>query len=72
MLLFSYGAGLSQIESDRLRLAFQGSARGLTLFFVLSGYLLYLPFARRDFGGGGAVDLPRYARNRILRMSRCT
>lgn len=68
MLVFSYGAGLSQIESDRLRLALQGSARGLTLFFVLSGYLLYLPFARRDFGGGGPVDLPRYARNRILRI----
>ena len=69
MLVFSYGAELSQIESDRLlRLAFQGSARGLTLFFVLSGYLLYLPFARRDFGDGGPVDLPRYARNRILRI----
>lgn len=41
---------------------------GVFLFFALSGYLLYWPFARRDFGSGGRIDLRRYARNRALRI----
>ena len=45
-----------------------GGGFGVFLFFALSGYLLYLPFARRDFGAGEAVDLRRYARNRALRV----
>lgn len=39
-----------------------GGGLGVFLFFTLSGYLLYLPFAR------GGVDLRRYARNRALRI----
>jgi peptidoglycan/LPS O-acetylase OafA/YrhL len=50
---------------DRILL---GGGFGVFLFFVLSGYLLYLPFARRDLGGGPAVDLRRYARNRVVRI----
>jgi peptidoglycan/LPS O-acetylase OafA/YrhL len=38
------------------------------LFFALSGYLLYLPFARRDYADGGGVDHQRYALNRMLRI----
>ena len=30
---------------------------GVFLFFALSGYLIYWPFARRDFGGGASIDL---------------
>jgi peptidoglycan/LPS O-acetylase OafA/YrhL len=45
-----------------------GGGFGVFLFFGLSGYLLYWPFARRDFGGGGAVQLRRYATNRALRI----
>lgn len=41
---------------------------GLFAFFALSGYLLYLPFVRRDFGGGPAVSLRSYARNRTVRI----
>lgn len=41
---------------------------GVFLFFALSGYLLYLPFARAAFAGAGAVDVRRYARNRALRV----
>lgn len=40
---------------------------GVFLFFVLSGYLLYLPFARAQLDGG-RIDLRRYARNRFLRI----
>jgi peptidoglycan/LPS O-acetylase OafA/YrhL len=45
-----------------------GGGFGVYLFFALSGYLLYLPFARRDFAGGPKVDYGRYARNRALRI----
>ena len=47
---------------------FYGGTFGVFLFFALSGYLLFWPFARRDFGGGGAIDLRRYAVNRALRI----
>ncbi len=38
------------------------------LFFALSGYLLYLPFARRDFVGGQGIELGKYAMNRAVRI----
>lgn len=41
---------------------------GPFLLFGLSGYLLYLPFVRRDLGAGAPVDLRRYARNRATRI----
>jgi len=41
---------------------------GVFLFFALSGYLLYLPFARGTFGDRDPVDLRRYAANRVLRI----
>ena len=41
---------------------------GVYLFFALSGYLLYLPFARAAFGGGDRVNVARYAMNRALRI----
>ena len=41
---------------------------GVYLFFALSGYLLYLPFARGAFGDRGPVRLGRYAANRALRI----
>ena len=42
---------------------------GVPVFFAASGYLLYLPFARRDFGvKGGAVNVRQYAINRARRI----
>jgi peptidoglycan/LPS O-acetylase OafA/YrhL len=41
---------------------------GLTLFFVLSGFLLYLPFATSILGSGPRPGISRYFRNRILRI----
>lgn len=38
------------------------------VLFVLSGCLLYGPFARRDLGNGDPVNLRRYAINRALRI----
>jgi peptidoglycan/LPS O-acetylase OafA/YrhL len=45
-----------------------GGGFGVWLFFALSGYLLFWPFARAAFRDGGAIDLRRYARNRALRI----
>lgn len=41
---------------------------GVPIFFAASGYLLYLPFARRDFAGGGRVDVRTYLLNRARRI----
>lgn len=51
--------------SDR---ALLGGGFGVYLFFALSGYLLFGPFARRDFDGGDSIDLRRYAMNRAVRI----
>jgi peptidoglycan/LPS O-acetylase OafA/YrhL len=41
---------------------------GVYLFFALSGFLLFLPFARHAFAHGQPIDLRRYAVNRALRI----
>jgi peptidoglycan/LPS O-acetylase OafA/YrhL len=43
-------------------------ANGLTLFFVLSGFLLYRPFAAAIAGIGPWPKVKSYARNRALRV----
>ena len=48
--------------------ALLGGGFGVYLFFALSGYLLFLPFARRDYAGGRGVDYRRYAQNRAVRI----
>lgn len=45
-----------------------GGGFGVFVFFALSGYLLFWPFARLHFGAGEPVDLRAYARNRALRI----
>ena len=41
---------------------------GVTLFFVLSGFLLWRPFASAVVSGRELPSLRRYARNRVLRI----
>jgi peptidoglycan/LPS O-acetylase OafA/YrhL len=41
---------------------------GVAVFFVLSGYLLYRPFARSVLRDDDGVDLRRYLRHRLLRI----
>ncbi|MBK6310573.1 MAG: acyltransferase family protein [Candidatus Microthrix sp.] len=41
---------------------------GVTIFFVISAYLLYLPFARSLTGDRSRPDVRGYARRRLLRI----
>src|SRR3954454_1857828 len=41
---------------------------GVEIFFVLSGFLIYRPFARANLAGRYAGDLRRYALRRLLRI----
>ena len=41
---------------------------GVTVFFLLSGFLLYTPFVRAALSGGPAPAVRPYLRNRVLRV----
>ena len=47
---------------------FVAGSLGVFLFFALTGYLLFLPFARASFADGEPIALGRYALNRALRI----
>lgn len=43
-------------------------AQGLVVFFTLSGFLIFLPFARDVLSGERRVNVRRYAKRRLLRI----
>src|SRR3954447_24513992 len=51
-----------------LRVLFGMGAQGLTVFFVLSGFLLYRPFAAALLDGTPMQPTRVYVRNRLLRI----
>lgn len=56
-------------EAGPLTVAYLQIARhGMTAFFVLSGFLLYLPFAKAALARRGLPSVRRYARHRVLRI----
>jgi MYXO-CTERM domain-containing protein len=59
---------LSAISSSTAQRTILGGGSGVLVFFALSGYLLFWPFAKRWFADGAAIDLRRYALNRVLRI----
>jgi peptidoglycan/LPS O-acetylase OafA/YrhL len=63
----SHGYGAAVYATYPARILF-GGGFGVFLFFALTGFLLYRPFARRDFAGGDSVRLGRYAANRAFRI----
>ncbi len=63
--------GAAAAQGDLLvRLVTIGHA-GVFLFFALTGYLLFWPFARHYFGDGDPIALGPYALNRACGSSRC-
>jgi peptidoglycan/LPS O-acetylase OafA/YrhL len=63
----AHGFGPSATDSFAGRVLY-GGGFGVFLFFAITGYLIYWPFARRAFGDGRPIALRRYARNRALRI----
>jgi peptidoglycan/LPS O-acetylase OafA/YrhL len=60
-------APAATLDSFGHRILF-GGGFGVFLFFALTGYLLFWPFARQSFGAGTPIDLRRYAVNRAVRI----
>jgi peptidoglycan/LPS O-acetylase OafA/YrhL len=63
-----FGATVGQFFVGIENRVASGIGFGGYFFFALSGCLLYIPFVRRDFGGGGRIELGRYALNRAVRI----
>src|SRR6266850_6882311 len=59
---------VNHVQLPGLQPVAPGLDAGVLIFFSLSGYLLYAPFARAH-GGGRPVDLPTYALRRLLRIA---
>lgn len=76
VLLYHYAALNPGVRLDQavplvgavLQFPFGLGFAGVDVFFVLSGFLLTLPFARSALGAAAAPDLPRYFRRRVLRV----
>ena len=67
--VWRYGApGGNQFELGPLDRLFSHLPLGVTLFFTLSGFLLYRPFAASMIRGEARPRLGRYYRNRALRI----
>ncbi|QCB95547.1 acyltransferase [Arthrobacter sp. PAMC25564] len=66
-----YHLGLTasfQVQTGPLEIFFTLFNQGLTLFFVLSGFLLYRPFVAAIVQGAPLPSIRRYAYNRLLRI----
>jgi peptidoglycan/LPS O-acetylase OafA/YrhL len=63
------GEGLpNRVDLPEWQRLLYGGGFGVFFFFSLTGYLLFWPFAKRDYADGDRIELGRYARNRALRI----
>ena len=66
--VWGFGAGHA-LGSGRIAYAFSTLAVGVTLFFTLSGFLLYRPFAASIARAKPHLPMGAYLRNRALRIA---
>jgi peptidoglycan/LPS O-acetylase OafA/YrhL len=67
--IWLYGSDRTLGQSSGLDAVFLNLALGVTLFFALSGFLLYRPFAAAIARRTTGPDIRGYLRNRILRIA---
>lgn len=65
---YSYNFGWASLVPYWHRVIATAGNAGVELFFALSGYLIFRPFARAAFGGGRRIPLGTYVRNRFVRI----
>ena len=69
MILFGHAAGASGFAVDNALGAYAARLNmGVTLFFLLSGFLLYRPFIAARLQGRPPIRIRDYARRRVLRI----
>jgi peptidoglycan/LPS O-acetylase OafA/YrhL len=56
------------LDADWLYTVTRAGHYGVQLFFVLSGFVLGMPFAEAVFAGGKRVSLPAYLQRRVTRL----
>jgi peptidoglycan/LPS O-acetylase OafA/YrhL len=71
MIAYSFnqrGVSIVDLTDCRLRHYYEGFARGVELFFVISGFVIAAPFVRHYRMNGPAVDICEFYRRRLARL----
>jgi peptidoglycan/LPS O-acetylase OafA/YrhL len=69
MIVLCHTAGVSQFATDNPLGAYAARLNmGVTLFFLLSGFLLYRPFVAARLAGRPPIRIRDYTRRRVLRI----
>ena len=66
--LFHFGYEQSEPANDLVNQIFAAGHHGVALFFMVSGFVLALPFARQHLAGGRTISLRDYFLRRVTRI----